>query len=312
MAGALPEDWDIDVEFAENGLQALEGIRAGKADILFLDLNMPELDGIGVLSQIREEDLPTITVVVSADIQERTREKVLQLGALDFIKKPVDQNKLSTILKKYGIYSGTLSSRETENVDLAIFDCYREIANVGMGRAADMLAKLLDAQVVLGIPKVNMLDISELHLALQYVDQSDTYSAICQGFMAEGIAGEAMLLARDSIFKDVAKLMGAEGQVDDRVEREYLIDISNILIGACLKGIADQIDLSVSQGHPVVLGQHCRIADLIKSSGAWVETLAIEIVYKIDNYDIDCEVLLLFAQDTIPLLNKKISCLMEQ
>ena len=310
MAKALPTAWDVDIGFAANGREAIEGIKAGKADVLFLDLNMPELDGVGVLKQIREEDLPTMTIVVSGDIQDGTREKVMQLGALDFIQKPTDQNKISSILKQYGIYSGPETSNREIKIDVDIFDCYREVANVAMGRAADMLGKLLGKQVILGIPKVDMLDISELHLALQYVDQSDTYSAVCQGFMGEGISGEAMLLARDSIFKDVAVLMGAGEEVNDAMETECLIDISNILIGACLKGIAEQLDLSFSQGHPVILGQHCKISDLLKAPSNWEETLAIEIGYKIENHDIDSDLLLLFTNDTVPLLNKKISGLL--
>ena len=46
-------------------------------------------------------------------------------------------------------------------------DCYQELTNVAMGQAADRLARLLDAYVILPVPKVNLIENSELHMAIQ-------------------------------------------------------------------------------------------------------------------------------------------------
>ncbi|NVK89478.1 MAG: response regulator [Gammaproteobacteria bacterium] len=45
IARSLPDYWDIDLSFAENGLEGLECVRNGQAEVLFLDLTMPEMDG---------------------------------------------------------------------------------------------------------------------------------------------------------------------------------------------------------------------------------------------------------------------------
>lgn len=100
---SLPEHWDVDITFAKNGVEGMEAIRGGKAEMVFLDLTMPELDGYGVLKQVKEEDHKAIIIVISADIQPEARERVMGLGALDFIKKPVDKIKLAEVLKKYGL-----------------------------------------------------------------------------------------------------------------------------------------------------------------------------------------------------------------
>jgi CheY-like chemotaxis protein len=106
MARALPQDWDVDVTFAGNGEEAVTAIKEGKADVLFLDLTMPILDGYGVLEAIRAEDLPTMVIVVSGDIQPEARDRVKSLGALDFIKKPVTTEKIQGILTDYGLVGG--------------------------------------------------------------------------------------------------------------------------------------------------------------------------------------------------------------
>ena len=105
MKRALPAGWDVDITFAGNGLEGLDAIRAGKGEVVFLDLTMPELDGYGVLEQIRKEDLPAMVIVVSGDIQPDAQERVQKLGAMAFIKKPIDQAKAAEVLTQFGILS---------------------------------------------------------------------------------------------------------------------------------------------------------------------------------------------------------------
>lgn len=105
MKRALPDGWDIDLSFASNGLEGVEAIRQGKGEVVFLDLTMPELDGYGVLETIRKEDLPAMVIVVSGDIQPDAQERVKNLGAMAFIKKPIDKEKAVQILTEFGILS---------------------------------------------------------------------------------------------------------------------------------------------------------------------------------------------------------------
>ena len=100
---ALPEGWDVEITFAGNGVEGLAAIRAGKGEIVLLDLTMPEMDGYAVLEHIRDEGLKSVVIVISADIQPLARERVLKLGALDFIRKPVDSDKLQSTLREYGL-----------------------------------------------------------------------------------------------------------------------------------------------------------------------------------------------------------------
>jgi hypothetical protein len=86
------------------------------------------------------------------------------------------------------------------------------------------------------------------------------------------------------------------------------MDVANILLGACLTGIADQLDISFSQGHPMVIGRHVKVRDLLKYNAShWKRTLAIEIAYSIENRRIDCDLLLLFTEDSLPALNKQLA-----
>lgn len=100
---ALPADWDITVTQASNGAEALSHYRQGGVDLMFLDLTMPEMDGYQVLETLRREDLNCLVIVVSADIQEAAQARVRALGAIAFIKKPVDAERVKVVLKEYGL-----------------------------------------------------------------------------------------------------------------------------------------------------------------------------------------------------------------
>ena len=305
MARALPQGWDADISFAGNGVEGLEAIKSGKGEIVFLDLNMPELDGYGVLQAIRNQDLPAMVIVVSGDIQPEARQRVMALGAMAFIKKPVNAEEIAEILEKFGIRGEPTGVPTEIETDVDLRDCYQEIANVAMGRAIDLLARLLDVFVHMPIPNVNMIEITDLRMTLAQVSEDDTVSAVCQGFIGSGIAGEALLIFNEASYSDFAELMKYEGEIDDTVELELLMDISSVLIGACLNGIADQLDISFSQGHPVVLGQHIKMRDLLKAeSSHWTKTLSIEMGYTIENRDISCDLLLLFTEDSIDRFNE--------
>lgn len=102
---ALPKGWDVDISQAGNGEEALELIQQGKGDIVLLDLTMPVMDGFSVLEAIKARDLPAVVIVISGDIQPEAEARVMKLGALAFIKKPLDSGQLQQVLTDFGILS---------------------------------------------------------------------------------------------------------------------------------------------------------------------------------------------------------------
>ncbi len=310
LAQTLPQDWDVNVSFAANGIEALAVIKAGKGDILFLDLNMPDMDGYEVLQAIRQQDLPTIVIVVSGDIQPAARTRVMKLGALDFLKKPLAQGDISALLKQYGIHHTATTATKSIAVDVETADGYKEIANIAMGQAADLLARLLNAFVIMPVPRVRMLQPAELSLAIDRIVRHETSTGVCQGFIGSGIAGEALLIFTQSRYSDIAELLKYTGKIGVAEQVELLADIANIIIGASLKGIADQLDFNLSQSYPRVLGQRAETLQLLQRNAArWAPTLTIEMSCSIENREISCELLLLFTEDSIKPLNTRISYL---
>ncbi|MCO7544124.1 response regulator [Stutzerimonas nitrititolerans] len=306
---ALPAGWSVEVSQAATGLEALERIRQGGVEVLLLDLTMPELDGYQVLAQLREERLSCKTIVISADVQDEAVRRVLELGALAFIRKPADPIHLHQTLASLGLLNDlpALVGR-SKGESIGFRDAFREVVNVAMGRAAALLARVLGVFIQLPIPNVNLLEAGELHMALADAARGETLTAVCQGYIGGGIAGEALLLFHDSEVADMARLMRRQNYR----EMEMLLDLSSLLISACLSGIAEQIEVVFSQGHPQVLGQHASIDELIRlNSERWKKTLAVEFSYSLEGHDIHFDLLLLFTEDSVELLRRKLAYLMD-
>jgi two-component system, chemotaxis family, chemotaxis protein CheY len=98
----LEESIDIAYEVYEatNGEEAVALYKELNPNIVFMDLTMPIMDGFTALEYIKNYDKSANIVVISADIQKQAIDKALLLGALNFIKKPIDATKMKQILSR--------------------------------------------------------------------------------------------------------------------------------------------------------------------------------------------------------------------
>ena len=312
---ALPAEWPVSLSQASNGEEALASIRQGLGQVMLLDLTMPVLDGYQTLAALRAEGLSSKVIVVSGDVQEEAVRRVRELGALAFIKKPADPEILRQTLIDLKLFdpqatpAAQAQAAALSELKVSFRDALREVSNVAMGRAAALLAKALGVFVQLPVPQVNIFEVSELHMTLTDAMRGEHMSAVCQGFIGDGIAGEALLLFHDSEVADMARLLAWQPK-DDLETSEMLLDLASILIGACLAGIAEQIDVRFSQGHPLLLGQHASIERLIHlNQRRWKKTLAVEISYSLEAHNIHFDLLLLFTEDSILRLTHKLNYL---
>ena len=90
----------LDIEIvgeADNGAIAIERIEALRPDLVFLDLKMPEMDGLAVMRRLRVLGKFPVIVVVTAG--EDRKDAALTLGAIDCLQKPVSPSRLSGSLE---------------------------------------------------------------------------------------------------------------------------------------------------------------------------------------------------------------------
>ena len=92
------EEWGYTAIEAESGTGGLAQIRAELPDLILLDVRLPDLSGIEVLREIKQNNLSVPVIVITGDPQLDDIKTAIKLGALDFIKKPLDFDELQVTL----------------------------------------------------------------------------------------------------------------------------------------------------------------------------------------------------------------------
>ncbi len=116
VAKRMLEKRNHTVVVAGNGIQALEALQKQTFDLVFMDVQMPEMDGMEATARIRLEEKNTgthrIIIALTAHAMKGDRERCLEGGMDDYLTKPIRHEELDAILNKY-------SPGSTENESLS-------------------------------------------------------------------------------------------------------------------------------------------------------------------------------------------------
>ena len=93
------EDEGYSVDTAENALDALKQFDKGKYDLILLDMKMPGMSGLELLSKLKEIDKDTVVILITAFASVPTAIQALKEGAYDYVTKPVDPDELNNLVK---------------------------------------------------------------------------------------------------------------------------------------------------------------------------------------------------------------------
>ena len=95
-------DMGFKVLEAEDGVQALERLGGATPDLLITDINMPRLDGFGLIERVREQDrhrnLPIL--VLTTESSDEKKQRARTAGATGWIVKPFDPDKLAAAIRR--------------------------------------------------------------------------------------------------------------------------------------------------------------------------------------------------------------------
>ncbi|MDT5198102.1 MAG: two-component system, OmpR family, response regulator TrcR [Mycobacterium sp.] len=127
------EGWDIDV--AHDAREAVDKYRANMPDILVLDIMLPDMDGLGVLQQIRDSDTYTPTLFLTARDSVMDRVTGLTAGGDDYMTKPFSLEELVARLRGLLRRSAYLTPADDEALtvgDLELDSLSREVTRGGV------------------------------------------------------------------------------------------------------------------------------------------------------------------------------------
>jgi PAS domain S-box-containing protein len=124
LAGQILDTWNVEVDMAEDGLEAIKKMEENTYNLVLMDLQMPRMDGFEATEYIRnkmpEPVSQTPIVVLTADVMPETREKALQLGISRFITKPFKQPDLYNAIVEITGVKDNFTTLDTPSVQKPI------------------------------------------------------------------------------------------------------------------------------------------------------------------------------------------------
>lgn len=179
-------------------------------------------------------------------------------------------------------------------------DTLKEIVNIAMGQAGNSLARILDVFVTLSVPKIELVEVTEIvKIVTKMIDIDQQISAVRQSFYNQ-FQGEAIVIFKPGSCQQLASLMGYDENAESGNEQELLLDIANILAGACLNGIGDQLGTELSYSAPSIIAENSDIYNVLNPKTlSWSHALLLEVNFTLELSDFKSHLLILMTEKTI-------------
>jgi chemotaxis protein CheC len=231
---------------AEQGLQLAS---EQTPDCITTDILMPGMDGRELHDALRARGLGVPVIVVTADIQQTTRDDCMRRGAHAVVEKPFKGQELTKSIES-ALTAGPKTRRHALTAEQ--LDALSEFVNVGVGRAASALNDLVSSHVELSVPQVQVLTIEELPRAMGGMEQ-EPVSSVQMAFHGSLDGSAFLIFPQPSALKLVTLLTGDESRPDDLdgIRSGTLTEVGNILINSVVGTLSNVLGRPLQYSLPV-------------------------------------------------------------
>lgn len=181
-------------------------------------------------------------------------------------------------------------------------DALQELMNISMGRAANALARLIGTKVALSIPRIIAVTPEEFNKILS--NNNARYTR--QSFLGS-VKGEVLTIISNQGCSSIAELMEFELPLDEQSHNELILELANILAGACLSGFSEQLALNAKLSMPTVFLPGKRL----DTQANWASTLLMEVEFKVEASHFDSRVVICLESLSVGTLLTSLDELLE-
>jgi len=176
----------------ENGLEAVEAIRSKEPDLVFLDVQMPGLDGFGVLERLQGQRIPAVIFVTAHD---QFALQAFEVHALDYLLKPFDRERFHRALDRA---RGRLGAGQDADVTQRIGQLLAELKGEPMAR--DRLAVKTGGRVILlRIADIDWIEAADNYVSLHVGSDAHLHRETMSALESKLPAKQFMRISRSAI-----------------------------------------------------------------------------------------------------------------
>ncbi|GLU33400.1 chemotaxis protein CheC [Trinickia caryophylli] len=193
-------------------------------------------------------------------------------------------------------------------------DALQEVANLAMGQAATRLAGLLDTFIELSVPRVRVVNVEDAARTLREMTGIDeSVTAVRQGFRSD-IKGEALVICRSAGVGSLCSLVNdpyVHSAYESVSETELMFDVANVLTGACVSCIMNQLDRTPVFSAPGLLGENVALEDVFQADVlAWRVALLLEVNFALEDQTFRAHLVMLMAEDSIRRMHEALNTIL--
>jgi PAS domain S-box-containing protein len=116
LAKALLKQMGLDVTIAADGVEAVQKARSRNFDLIFMDIQMPEMDGYQATRAIREQGIKAPIIALTAHAIKGDEQRCIEAGCDDYLSKPIDRWRLIEKVQKYLLVTNGAASESADTI----------------------------------------------------------------------------------------------------------------------------------------------------------------------------------------------------
>jgi len=191
-------------------------------------------------------------------------------------------------------------------------DALQEITNIGMGRAGDSIARVFNEFVELSVPRIQTVAGADLTSKLIELVGNKDVSGVGQAFHGS-LCGEVLVIYDHQPCNRLAELLGYEPDSPALSNIELLLDVTNVLVGACLSGMAEQLQMEMGFSAPSLMGEHGPVSSLLQAEQIKTEyALCVEVNFRLERHSFCCHLIILMPDAQIVRVERAVNAFIDR
>lgn len=189
------------------------------------------------------------------------------------------------------------------------YEMLKEVVNLAMGQAGSDLATILKAFVDLSVPEIQVVEaekVAEKILHESVFNETEKVSLFKQAFHNKAFMnGEAIVVFNSETRQSFAEILGLTGDLDSVEEIDFMLELTNLMVGACLNSISNQLfNQDMSFTSPGLLSEETELRQIVydtfkRRNLKWEYTLLSKITFNLKDKYFKSDLLIFISEAAI-------------
>ncbi len=201
------------------------------------------------------------------------------------------------------------------------YDLLKEVFNMAMGQAGKALANLLNSFVDLAVPDIKLVEaekIVETILEYSIFEEDELTVTFHQNFSNPSLNGATIVVFEDKTRHNISNILGMKDKMESVKEMDFMNELSNILVGACINNISEQLfKQPMSFVKPDLIAEGISLREMVyntfmRTKLKWGYTLLVKISLFIKEKSFKCDLIIFMSEKDTEVILKSIQELMPE